>query len=55
MSDLFAIYEDSLNIVLRNITSIISSMNHLSKEKTEQALNEANSYFDEADRIVNLL
>ena len=52
MSDLFSIYEDSLNIVLRNITTIIESMNNLSKEKTETALNDAHSNLKEAERIV---
>lgn len=52
MSDLFSIYEDSLNIVLKNISQIISSMKNLSKEKTENALNEAHSNLKEADRII---
>ena len=52
MSDLFAIYEDSLNIVLKQITSITSSMKNLSKEKTENALNEAHNNLKEANRIV---
>lgn len=52
MSDLFSIYEDSLNSVLRNITSVIEIMHNLSKEKTESALNETNSNVKEAERIV---
>jgi hypothetical protein len=52
MSDLFSIYEDSLNIVLRNITTIIETMNNLSKEKTETALNDAHNNLKEAERIV---
>ncbi len=52
MSDLFSIYEDSLNVVLRNITNIIEIMHNLSKEKTESALNDAHSNLKEAERIV---
>lgn len=54
MSDLFSIYEDSLNIVLRNITIIIETMNNLSKEKTESALNDAHNNLKEAERIVKI-
>lgn len=54
MSDLFSIYEDSLNIVLKNITTVIESMSHLSKEKTESALDDAHNNLKEAERIVNL-
>lgn len=55
MSDLFSIYEDSLNIVLKNITTVIESMNNLSKEKTESALNDAHNNLKEADRIVKFI
>ena len=54
MSDLFSIYEDSLNSVLRNITSVIEIMHNLSKEKTESALNETNNNVKEAERIVSI-
>lgn len=54
MSDLYSIYEDSLNIVVKNIHQIIDSMKHLSKDKTENALNEAHNCLKEADRIVSL-
>ena len=54
MSDLFSIYEDSLNIVLKNINTVMEHMNHLSKEKTESALNDANNNLKEAERIVIL-
>lgn len=53
MSDLFSIYEDSLNIVIKNIHQIIDSMKNLSKDKTENALNEAHNSLKEADRIVS--
>lgn len=53
MSDLYSIYEDSLNIILRNINRIIDSIKNLSKEKTENALNEAHNNLKEADRVVN--
>jgi hypothetical protein len=52
MSDLFSIYEDSLNIVLKNISTIVETMNNLSKEKTESALDNAHNNMKEADRIV---
>jgi hypothetical protein len=55
MSDLFSIHEDSLNIVLKNITTIVEHMNHLSKEKTESALNDTHNNLKEAERIVRLL
>lgn len=53
MSDLYSIYEDSLNIILRSINQIIDSMKNLSKEKTENALNEAHNNLKEADHVVN--
>jgi hypothetical protein len=52
MSDLFSLYEDSLNIVLRKITTVMETMNNLSKEKTESALEDTNKNLKEADRIV---
>ena len=54
MSDLFSIYEDSLNIVIKNVGKIMNSMNNLSKEKTESALNEAHNNLKEANRIVTI-
>lgn len=53
MSDLFSIYEDSLNIVLKSINQTFDSVKNLSKEKTENALNQLHSVLKEADRIVN--
>jgi hypothetical protein len=53
MSDLFSLYEDSLNIVLRKITIVIESIPNLSKEKTENALEDANNNIKEAEKIVN--
>jgi hypothetical protein len=52
MSDLFSLYEDSLNIVIRKVYSIIESMSNLSKEKAEGALDDAHNNLKEADRIV---
>jgi hypothetical protein len=52
MSDLFSLYEDSLNMVLRKITTVIESIPNLSKEKTESALEDANSNIKEAEKIV---
>jgi len=54
MSDLFSIYEDSLNIVLRNISTVTENLNNLSKEKTESALEDAHKNVVEAERIVKL-
>ena len=54
MSDLFSLYEDSLNIVLRKITTVTENMSNLSKEKTESALEETNKNVKEAERIVIL-
>jgi len=54
MSDLFSIYEDSLNIVLKNITTITEHMNNLSKEKAESAIFDGNNNLKEADRIVSI-
>jgi hypothetical protein len=53
MSDLFSLYEDSLNIVLRKVTTVIETMNNLSKEKTESALEDTHNNLKEADRIVS--
>lgn len=52
MSDLFSIYEDSLNIVLKNISTVTETLNNLSKEKTESALEDAYKNVIEAERIV---
>ena len=54
MSDLFSIYEDSLNIVLKRISSVSDTLNNLSKEKTESALVDAENSIKEAERIVNI-
>ena len=52
MSDLFSIYEDTYHKVIEKIQKIIDSMNNLSKEKTEQALSEANDNLIEAERYL---
>lgn len=52
MSDLFNIYEDTFNIVINKVNKIIDSMQNLSKEKSEQALSEANDNLNEADRYL---
>ena len=55
MSDLFSLYEDSLNIVLRKITTVTENMSNLSNEKTESALEETNKNVKEAERIVIII
>jgi hypothetical protein len=55
MSDLFNIYEDSLNSTFNKITTIINTMQNLSKEKTESAINEANSHLQEAQSLIKKL
>jgi len=52
MSDLFSLYEDSLNVVLRRISSVSETLNNLSKEKKESALVDAENSIKEAERIV---
>ena len=52
MSDLFSIYEDTFNIVINKVNKIIDSLQNLSKEKSEQALNEANENINEAERYL---
>ena len=52
MSDLFSIYEDSLNIHLRNISKILSIIKNLSKEKTENALEEIQNNINEVNKII---
>lgn len=52
MSDLFNIYEDTFNIVINRVNKIIDSMSNLSKEKSEQALVEANDNLSEAQRYL---
>ena len=49
MSDLFSIYEDSFNVLLHRVSKVTESMGNLSKEKTEQAINEANLNLTEAE------
>ena len=55
MSDLFSIYEDNLNSVNKRIKQALDNMKNLSKEKTENALNQMHSEIKEAEKIVNLL
>lgn len=52
MSDLFSLYEDSLNGVLRRIHSVSDSLKNLSKEKTESAILDGENSIKEADKIV---
>lgn len=54
MSDLFSLYEDSLNGVLRRINSVSDSMKNLSKEKTESALVDGENCIKDADKIVKI-
>lgn len=49
MSDLFNIYEDSFNVLLNRVNKVIDSISNLSKEKSEQALQEANLNLTEAE------
>lgn len=49
MSDLFNIYEDSFNILITRIKKVTLALDNLSKEKTEQALFEANQNINEAE------
>lgn len=55
MSDLFSLYEDSLNIVMRKVITIIESISNLSKDKTESALSDAHGNLKEAERIVFII
>lgn len=60
MSDLFNIYEDSLNGLLNRIRNVTDTFNNLSKgkipqlikDKAEYALIEANNSIKDADRLV---
>lgn len=52
MSDLFSLYEDSLNGIFRRINSVSDSLKNLSKEKTESALVDGENNIKEAEKIV---
>lgn len=52
MSDLFSIYEDTFNVVISRVNKIVDSMQNLSKEKTEQALSEADDNLNESERYL---
>lgn len=52
MSNLFSIYEDSLNIHLKKISKILSIIKNLSKEKTENALEEVQNNIKEVNKII---
>lgn len=52
MSDLFSIYEDSLNGVLRRIYQVSDTLKNLSKEKSESAIFDGENSIKEADKIV---
>ncbi|MCQ2821141.1 MAG: hypothetical protein MJ252_28105 [archaeon] len=54
MSDLFSLYEDSLNSVLKRIKQTLSTVKNLSKDQTENALNQMHNEIKEAERIVIL-
>lgn len=55
MSDLFSLYEDNLNAKLINITQGINSIKNLSKEQSENALNQLHNDLKEAERIVYII
>jgi len=55
MSELYSIYEESLNNALTRLSTIISTMQNLSKEKTESAINEANSIISESESLIKKL
>lgn len=55
MSDVFNLYEDSLNENFTKITNITNNMQNLSREKTESAINEANHYIQEAQTLLKKL
>jgi hypothetical protein len=52
MSDLFSLYEDSLNSILRRIHSISDTIKNLSKEKAESALLDGENSIKESEKIV---
>jgi hypothetical protein len=52
MSDLFSLYEDSLNGILRRIHSVSDSLKNLSKEKAESALVDGENSIKESEKIV---
>lgn len=55
MSDLFDLYEDNLNETFNKIKNITRTMQNLSKEKTESAINEANSHIQDAQSLIKKL
>jgi hypothetical protein len=55
MSDLFSLYEDSLNGILRRIHSISDTIKNLSKEKAESALLDGENSIKESEKIVKII
>ena len=55
MTDVFNLYEDSINEKFTKITNITNNMQNLSREKTESAINEANHYIQEAQSLIKKL
>lgn len=55
MSDVFNLYEDSVNEKFTKIANITNNMQNLSREKTESAINEANHYIQEAQTLLKKL
>lgn len=52
MSEIFDIYQESLNDCLTKLNNILKVINNLSKDKTESAIKEANTLLSEASSIL---
>ena len=55
MSDLFPIYEDSFNIILKKVMNSIDSFHIVASDKQELVLKEAENYLKESERIVEFI
>ncbi len=55
MTELSNIYQDNIKIAFNRITKILDSITTSSTEKTSDLLNEAESHYKEAERLVRYL
>lgn len=55
MSELFEMYEENFNELLKKVKNIISSMSNLSREKSESAIKQADHHLSEAKQYLKKL
>lgn len=55
MSELFEMYEENFNELLKKVKNIINSMSNLSREKSESAIKQADTHLSEAKQYLKKL